>query len=161
MTHPIEKLVYQEARLLDEGLLDDWLALYTDDATYWLPIDENVDPLQDASIIYDNRLRLAMRVEQIQRQSRVAQNPPSLTMRMVTNMEVEADSDTTATARFCLHLTEVRAGDWRQRGLGDMRQLPGHGLIRARLEGDRWKIVHKKIALLTRFQPLTGLSFLI
>src|SRR5690606_6221855 len=99
--------------------------LYAEDATYWIPMDEEADPLKDASIIYDNRLRLAMRVEQIQRQSRVAQNPPSLTMRMVTNLEVEASSDTHASARFCMHLTEVRAGDWRQRGLGEMRQLPG------------------------------------
>ncbi|MCK9506830.1 MAG: aromatic-ring-hydroxylating dioxygenase subunit beta [Pigmentiphaga sp.] len=161
MKSTIENLVNQEARLLDEGKLDEWLSLYAEDATYWIPMDDKVDPLQDASIIFDNHLRLAMRVEQIQRQSRVAQNPPSLTMRMVTNLEIDQDTETTASARFCLHLTEVRAGDWRQRGLGEMRQLPGHCLIQARKENDGWKIIHKKIVLLNRYQPMVGLAFLV
>ena len=61
MTHPVQKLILREAQLLDNMQLDDWLALYTDDATYWVPIDETTDPLKESSIIYDNRLRLAMR----------------------------------------------------------------------------------------------------
>ncbi len=161
MTHPIEALILREAELLDDGKLDDWLSLYTDDASYWIPIDEHADPLKDSSIIYDNRIRLAMRVEQILNQGRVAQNPRSLTMRMVTNIRIQQDGDSTATARFCLHLTEMRAGDWRQRGLGEMRVYPGHCTMHARRDQDEWKIHQKKIVLLNRYQPIVGLSFLI
>ena len=160
MTHPVETLIYQEARLLDQGLLDDWLKLYTEDASYWIPIDENADPLKESSVIYDNHLRLAMRVEQIMRQSRVAQNPSSYTLRMVSNLELSEVSDERATARFALLLTEVRSGDWRQRGLGEMRQLPGHCEVDAVLRDGSWKIQHKKIVLLNRKQPIVGLSFI-
>lgn len=161
MTHPIEKLILREVTLLDEGKLDDWLALYTEDATYWLPIDENADPLKESSIIYDDHLRLAMRVEQILRQARVAQTPASRTMRMVTNIQIVEEGEASATARFCLQLTEVRSGDWRQRGLGEMRVFPGHCTLEARLVDGEWRIARKKIVLLNRYQPIVGLSFLI
>lgn len=161
MTHPVEKLIYQEARLLDQGLLDDWLALYTSDATYWIPIDENADPLKESSIIFDNHLRLQMRVEQIMRQARVAQNPSSYMMRMVSNISLQEQTSDRIVANFSMLLTEVRSGDWRQQGLGDMRQLPGHCELEAVNVDGTWKINRKKIVLLNRKQPITGLSFLI
>lgn len=161
MTHPVQKLILREARLLDEMRLDDWLALYLEDASYWVPIDENADPLKESSIIYDNHSRLAMRVEQIMRQNRVAQNPGSHTLRMVSNMEIEDVDAATATATFALMLTEVRSGDWRQQGLGEMRMFPGHCKVACKKVGDDWKIQHKTIVLLNRKQPIVGLSFII
>lgn len=161
MTHPVEQLIYQEARLLDMGLLDDWLALYTADATYWVPIDENADPLKESSVIYDNHLRLQMRVEQIMRQSRVAQNPASYMMRMVSNIQLEELCADRVLARFAMLLTEVRSGDWRQQGLGNMRQLPAHCELEAVNMDGQWKIGRKKIVLLNRKQPIVGLSFMI
>lgn len=161
MTHPVEKLIYQEARLLDQGLLDDWLALYTPQATYWVPIDEHVDPLQESSIIFDNHLRLQMRVEQIMRQARVAQNPSSYMLRMISNLELETLCDDRVIARFAMLLTEVRSGDWRQQGLGTLRQLPAHCELEAVHVDGVWKIDRKKIVLLNRKQPIFGLSFII
>lgn len=161
MTHPVETLIHHEARLLDQGRLDDWLQLYAEDASYWVPIDENADPLQESSVIYDNRLRLAMRVEQIMRQARVAQTPASHTLRMITNLEIAQAGDGMATARFALLLTEVRSGDWRQRGLGEIRQFPGHCELEAVEHHGQWKIRRKKIVLLNRKQPIVGLSFIL
>ncbi len=167
MTHAIQALqtlqalVMREARLLDEGKLDDWLALYADDATYWLPIDENADPLKDSSIIYDNRLRLEMRVEQIMRQQRVAQNPASGTLHMVSNLEIREDAADRATATFALLVVEVRSGDWRQTGLGDTRLYPGRCTMTFARTGDDWRISAKTLVLLNRHQPLIGLSFLL
>lgn len=95
MKQQLESLIVREARLLDQRLLDDWLALYTDDATYWVPIDEHADPLANSSVIYDDRTRLAMRVEQIMRQHRVAQQPASETLHLVSNIDIDAiDGDT-------------------------------------------------------------------
>lgn len=161
MHNPIETLILREATLLDEWKLDDWLSLYTDDATYWVPIDEKADPLKESSIIYDDHLRLAMRVEQIMRQARVAQKPPSQTLRMVSNIRITHGDETSATADFAMLLSEVRSGDWRQNGLGDTRLYPGHCSLHARKVGNDWKISHKKIVLLNRFQPIVGLSFIL
>ncbi|NLY26507.1 MAG: aromatic-ring-hydroxylating dioxygenase subunit beta [Alcaligenaceae bacterium] len=161
MTHAIEKLILREAQLLDAGKLDDWLALYTEDATYWLPIDETVDPLKESSIIFDNHIRLAMRVEQIMRQARVAQQPPSQTLRMISNVDVQESTDETATVNYALLMTEVRSGDWRQNGLGQTRFFPGHCTVKARNVNGDWKICQKTIVLLNRHQPIVGMSFII
>lgn len=161
MTQAIEQLILREAQLLDQGRLDDWLDLYTEDATYWLPIDETANPLKDSSVIYDNRTRLAMRVEQIMRQNRVAQTPGSNTLRMVSNVDVTEVGDDTAAATFGLLLVEVRSGDWRQQGLGETRLLPGHCKVQFKKVGAQWKIQHKTIVLLHRKQPIVGLSFIV
>lgn len=161
MTQAIQTLIHHECRLLDEGKLDDWLALYTKDCAYWLPIDETADPLKDSSVIYDNHLRLSVRVEQMMREKRVSQTPVSSAMRMVTNLEViEVDADT-AEACFNLLVLEMRSGDWRQQGLGDIRQYPGHCTMRFRREDGGWKIQSKTVVLLNRKQPIVGLSFLL
>ena len=38
----IEDLLYTEADLLDERRYDEWLELFTDDVTYWMPMRKNV-----------------------------------------------------------------------------------------------------------------------
>jgi 3-phenylpropionate/cinnamic acid dioxygenase small subunit len=161
MTHPIESLILRECELLDSGLLDDWLDLYTSDATYWIPIDENVDPLKDSSVIYDDRQRLAMRVEQIMRQKRVAQSPSSNTLHMVSNLRIEDQAEDACEARFSLLVIEVRSGDWRQQGLGESRLFPGHCTMRFTKQSDKWMIKSKTLVLLNRKQPIIGLSFLL
>lgn len=161
MTHAIQALIQRECRLLDEGQLDDWLDLYAEDATYWLPIDETADPLQDSSVIYDDRTRLAMRVEQIMRQRRVSQTPGSQSMRMVSSLEVTESGPDLAEARFSLLVVELRSGDWRQSGLGETRLFPGHCTMVLQRVGDLWKIKSKTFVLLNRRQPIIGLSFIL
>ena len=48
----IEKFLFREARLMDEHRYDEWLALWTGDAVYWVPCGhEDTDPLRQVSII--------------------------------------------------------------------------------------------------------------
>ena len=159
MSHAIQSLIHRECRLLDEGRLDDWLELYAEDATYWVPIDENADPLKDSSVIYDDRMRLAVRVEQIMRHNRASQSPSSQTMRMVSNIEITESGADRAEAHFSMLLVEVRSGDWRQQGLGETRIFPGRCTMTFRAEKGVWKVVSKKLVLLNRKQPIVGLSF--
>lgn len=161
MNQDLQALILRECRLLDEGKLDDWLDMYSDQATYWLPIDESADPLKDSSIIYDNRLRMAMRVEQIMRQRRVSQTPGSQSMRMVSNLEIEDTGADRARARFSMLVVEVRSGDWRQQGLGETRLFPGHCTMTFSRVDDGWKIDSKTLVLLHRRQPIVGLSFIL
>jgi benzoate/toluate 1,2-dioxygenase subunit beta len=161
MKHPIEDLILRECELLDECRLDEWLDLYSEDATYWIPIDEHVNPLMESSIIYDNRQRLAMRVEQIMRQKRVAQSPASNTLHMVSNLRINTLTDGRQEARFALMVSEVRSGDWRQQGLGETRLFPGHCTMTFVGEGANCKIQSKTLVLLNRKQPIVGLSFLL
>src|SRR5262249_14385542 len=42
-----ERFLLHEARLLDEGKFDDWLALFTPDAWYWVPSEPDQDNPHD------------------------------------------------------------------------------------------------------------------
>ncbi|HET7199004.1 MAG TPA: aromatic-ring-hydroxylating dioxygenase subunit beta, partial [Burkholderiales bacterium] len=61
----VRQFLYHEARLLDSGELERWLELFTDDATYWVPLERGQkDPLETSSLIYDDRALLELRVKQ-------------------------------------------------------------------------------------------------
>ena len=85
----IEQFLYHEAWLLDQGRLDEWLALYTDDATYWIPLEANqADPLTTSSIVYDDRRLLEVRVRQFQHPRAHARIPVPRTVHQVGNVRV-------------------------------------------------------------------------
>src|SRR6059036_4248847 len=85
----IEQFLFHEARLLDQGRLDEWLGLYTDDATYWIPLQANqADPLTTSSIVYDDRRLLEVRVRQFQHPRAHARVPAPRTVHQVGNVRV-------------------------------------------------------------------------
>lgn len=58
----IEAFLYREAELLDRPDLDEWIKLYTEDGTYWMPVAEDQpDPLNHVSLIYDDRVLMEVR----------------------------------------------------------------------------------------------------
>src|SRR4051794_6782509 len=85
----IEKFLYREARLMDEHRYQEWLSLWTDDGVYWVPASRDAtDPNREVSIIYDDRSKIADRVEYLERGTvRDAQSKPSL-RRVVSNIEI-------------------------------------------------------------------------
>jgi 3-phenylpropionate/cinnamic acid dioxygenase small subunit len=151
-------LIIKEARLLDDRDYDAWYDLLAENALYWLPIDENADPRLNASIIHERKPILALRVEQLVRQKRLAENPYSATLRQVTNIEIDEQA---LSARYALVVIDLRSGDWRQGGLGQKRFFSGTCFMDFEKSGDSWKIATKKLVLMERFQPVEGLSFIL
>ena len=46
----IERFLFREARLLDEGKLEDWLSLFSSECLYWIPITPGGgNPLKEVS----------------------------------------------------------------------------------------------------------------
>ena len=91
---PYEAFLAYEARLLDEGLFDDWLALFTEDARYWVPIQPNQrDPFETVSLMYDDRRLLETRVRRLSDPRIYSQEPRSRTSRVVTNLTLEPAND--------------------------------------------------------------------
>ena len=84
-----EDLLYREARLLDERRLEAWLELFTADGMYWIPIEDEVDPELEPAMQYDDAEQRALRVYQILHLPHYAQLPPSRTVHVVSNVEVE------------------------------------------------------------------------
>ena len=51
-----ETFLIQEARLLDERRFREWMELFAEDGTYWVPaVPGQVSPLDQASLFYDDR----------------------------------------------------------------------------------------------------------
>ncbi|CAA9413278.1 MAG: hypothetical protein AVDCRST_MAG51-1549 [uncultured Ramlibacter sp.] len=90
------ELVAREAQLLDERAWDTWLALYEDDAQFWVPTwrDEaelTQDPSQELSFMYlAGRKMLAERVFRITSGRSAASLPLPRTNHLVTGLLVTA-----------------------------------------------------------------------
>jgi len=150
----IERFLYREARYADEHDYDAWEALWTDDAVYWVPAGgELTEPGGQMSVIYDNRSRIATRLNQLRTGRRHAQSPPSSLRRVISNVEVlgQADGDTVVGANFIL-------AESRERGV---ETWAGRVTYRVRLAGGELRLAGKQVLLVNREQALPTLSFLI
>ena len=82
-----EQFLFHEARLLDEQRYEEWLALFTEDATYWVPLEQGQkDPFETSSIIHDDRTLLELRVKQLRHPRAHARQPLARTVHQVTNV---------------------------------------------------------------------------
>ena len=85
-----EQFLLHEARLLDDGKFDDWLALFTPEAWYWVPSEpDQADPVETVSLIYDDRRLLETRVRRLASPRMYSQEPRSRTSRVVGNVTIE------------------------------------------------------------------------
>jgi 3-phenylpropionate/cinnamic acid dioxygenase small subunit len=150
----IEQFVYREARYADEHDYDAWEALWTDDALYWVPAGgDHAEPGGQMSVIYDNRSRIATRLNQLRTGKRYAQSPPSGLRRVVSNIEVlgREGTDTIVGANFIL-------AESRERGV---ETWAGRVTYKLRLVDGRLRLARKQVLLVNRDQPLPTLAFLI
>jgi len=154
----VAEFLYREARLADEARYAEWLALWTDDAVYWVPAttDPEADPEKHLSHIYDNRTRLETRVKLLQTGHRYSQEPPSLMRRLISNIEVAKgeDGELVAGSNFLLAELSIQATHethwWVGRATHRLRRVDGELRIRS-----------KKVVLINAAEPLPNLAFLI
>ena len=58
----VTELLYREADCLDSADLDAWFELYTEDASYWMPVSsDQTDPHDHISLFYDDRVMMEIR----------------------------------------------------------------------------------------------------
>jgi p-cumate 2,3-dioxygenase beta subunit len=111
----VEDLLYEEAALLDDWRLEEWLELLTDDAVYEVPPTDvpEGDARNTLFIIADDAVRIRSRVKQLLGKSAWAESPHSRTRRMISNVRVlGADGDRIlATANFAVHRMRYESVD--------------------------------------------------
>jgi benzoate/toluate 1,2-dioxygenase beta subunit len=147
-----EQFLYHEARLLDTGQLEAWLDLFTADATYWVPLEQNQkDPLETSSIIHDDRTLLELRVKQARHPRAHARQPLARTVHHVGNIMVE-ESPGQVRVNSTLQLVEFRNEKQRLYGA-----LVEHRLRRV---NGSFKIAHKRIDLVNSEAELDGIAVL-
>ena len=145
-----EEFLLHEARLLDEAKFDDWLALFTPDAQYWVPSEPNQQsPHDTVSLMYDDRRLLETRVRRLASPRIYSQEPRSRTSRIVANVTLEESSADYALVRSKFMMIEFRRNEQRLFGGTCFHRLVRHeGALRIRL---------KRVDLLNCDAPLDGL----
>ncbi len=150
----VEQFIYREVRLQDEHAYDEWEALWTDDAIYWIPANgDDPDPETTMSVVYDNRSRIATRVKQLHTGKRHSQTPPSRIRHLVANVEVlgEEGDELRAGANFVVY-------ESRERGL---TTWAGRSEYTLRLQDGGLRMARKKVVLVDNDRALNTLAFLI
>jgi 3-phenylpropionate/cinnamic acid dioxygenase small subunit len=155
-----EAFLFHEARLLDDGKLDEWLALFAEECLYSLPILDDDESGLEPTIIHDDRARLEERIFRLNETRAYAQEPPSRTQHNISNVELVENTPSGATVRCNLTLFEVRIGDTSQLDLGRPQVLAGRCEYTL-VTNPRTLIRRKRVVLLTRDLPLQNLSFVI
>jgi 3-phenylpropionate/cinnamic acid dioxygenase small subunit len=110
LVREIEQFLYREARLLDERRFGEWLDLFTDDVRYWMPVRSTRYPRRSKAIavldpdrheeeelakdgelgIFDeSKETLCRRVARLDTGMAWAEDPPSRTRHLVSNVEVK------------------------------------------------------------------------
>jgi len=147
----LEAFLYEEADYLDSGNLDAWISLYTEDATYWMPVsEEQQDPLGEISILYENRTLMQIRALNFNHRLAPSFETPVKTSHIIGNVRLlECDSLADITVRSNFHLVmffqgvqEIFAG-----------RATHHLQIQGEAGGSGFLIRHKRVDLIDSAAP--------
>jgi p-cumate 2,3-dioxygenase beta subunit len=108
----VAQFLYDEAALLDEWRLDEWLALFhPEEAAYVIPSpeDHSDDPATTLHLVNDSMRTLAGRVTRLKSKHAHAESPRSRTRRRISNVRVWWRPDDLF-SRSVFDVTRVRGG---------------------------------------------------
>ena len=162
MIRDVEQFLYHEARLLDERRFHDWLRLFTEDVHYWMAARTNRYPRSSKAIaaldadrvaeedmageeelgLFDEDIRtLTARVARLDTGMAWAEDPPSRTRHLITNIEIAPDaseSELTVHSNFIVY---------RSRGETEQDFYVGARQDRLRRVDGTWKIANRRMVL--------------
>ncbi len=101
----LEDFLFEEAALLDAWQLNEWLALFVEGGSYFVPpagADDDADPATMLFYVSDDYHRLCERVKRLNKRTAHAEFPRSRCRRMVSNVRILSgnDDDFNATSNF-------------------------------------------------------------
>jgi 3-phenylpropionate/cinnamic acid dioxygenase small subunit len=157
----VERFLYREARLLDERQFPEWIELFTDDVHYWMSgrtsrypaaskaiglLDHarsNEELVQEGelAILDETKETLRARVARLDTGMAWAEDPPSRTRHLVTNIEVEAGNIASELKVYSNYLV------YRSRGETEQDFYVGRREDVLRNVDGAWKIARRKIIL--------------
>ena len=138
----IQTLLYDEADCLDRADLDAWLALYTEDATYWMPASlGQPDPLNHVSHIYDDRVMMEIRRRNFVHPRSPSKEHPVRCSHLLGNIRLLDGDAERCTVRSNFHVVMLYREEKRVYAgtcLHELVRVPGTGL----------RIRHKRVDLI-------------
>jgi 3-phenylpropionate/cinnamic acid dioxygenase small subunit len=148
-----ERFLYQEAALIDQRHFAEWLELFTEDALYWVPADEeNPDAESQASIIREDREGIARRIKRLQHPATLTELPSRQTRHFISNVVASplGEAEILVTSNQLVYAVR----------LGAQAQYPGSWEHTLRRVGDQLRISRKKVFLLGNDRALAQLPVL-
>ena len=150
---PFELFLIHEARLLDDRRFRDWMALFAEEGTYWVPAAPGQQsPFNHASLFYDDRQLMQTRIDRLEHPRIHVQTPPSRTAHIVGNVLVEEADE--AAGEYVISSTVMMA-EYR---LDSQRVFAGRQRHRLRRDGDSFRIVQKKVDLINCDSALEAMA---
>ena len=147
-----EQFLVYEARLLDDARFDEWLALFTADAWYWVPIEaDQKNPHETVSLIYDDRRLLETRVRRLASPRIYSQEPRSRTSRIVANVTVE---DMEPDGSACTVRSKFLTLEYRREGQRTFGGTAFHRLVQS---DAGLRIAWKRVNLVNCDAPIDGI----
>lgn len=159
----VQQFLFEEAALLDQRRFDEWLALCAPDIRYWMPAQTNrprreehltVGGPHDLPMFEETYDHLHQRVRRLATDQAWAEQPPSRTRRLVTNLRVTRGEhdDVSAFSNLLLYRTRHDA---------DVQIFVASREDRLRPDDDhRWQIAARTIVLDATTVPGHNLSVL-
>lgn len=118
--YEVEKFYTDEAALLDHHRYDEWVELFSEDTHYFMPIrrtmsrrELNKEFTKPGEMAYfdDNKLFLRMRVMKLATGTAWAEDPPSRTRHLITNVRIVGteEDELTVETNFLLYRTRLKS----------------------------------------------------
>lgn len=139
----LEEFLVAEARLLDARRFREWMDLFAEDGTYWVPaVPGQKSPFDEASLFYDDRDLMKTRIDRLEHPRIHVQTPPSRTAHIVGNAVIEEADH--AKGEFLVGSTFIMV-EYRD---DTQRLFAGRQQHRLRRHGEGFRIVQKRVDLI-------------
>lgn len=132
LQYQVEKFYRDEAALLDAHDLEHWVQLFTDDAHYFMPIrrtrlrrelDKEFTEPGQMGYFDDDKAGLMMRWQKFASGSAWAEDPPSRTRHMITNVRILDDRDDELDVETYFHVYRTRLKSEVDQWVGSRRDV--------------------------------------
>jgi 3-phenylpropionate/cinnamic acid dioxygenase small subunit len=158
----VEQFLYREARLLDERRFHQWLQLFTDDVRYFMAgrsnrypksskaiaildpsryVETDVTGEDELALFDEDKTTLAARVARLDTGMAWAEDPPSRTRHIISNVEVEpgeSGAEVNVYSNFLVYRSRAETEE-------DLYVGTRRDVLR-RVDGD-WKIARRRMVL--------------
>ena len=153
LLNQVSAFIWQEADMLDHGEFVEWLDLWTEHATYIIPIDPlETDFENTLNYAYDNHHMRQLRVTRLTSGESISTTPRARTVRSQSRFRVLSDEGGVITVRCAQNLREFRK-DVLKHYTADVT----FELVRS---GDSFKIQRKLIQLINSTDTLAGIGYI-
>ena len=144
----IAALIRRETAALNAGDLDAWMALFTDDGYYWMPLEpEHESPDEHDSLIYDNRPLMEIRRNNLGHPLSPSMDFPVRSVRILSELEITSCED--PAGDYAVSASVIAVISHRRQDV-----FAGHARYRVRRVDSAWRICSKRVDLLNADRPL-------